>query len=210
VRAATSVLAAALNVLRLPWRKAPAAPRTSEEKRAADASDTDPSNEQIAVGNAGLVLVSPYLPRLFSMLGLVDDRAFVGPEAAARAALLLQALATGHAAAPESELTLNKLLCGLPLDSPLPRLIDLCDAERDAIDGLIGAVIQHWRILGTTSIDGLRGSFLRRAGVLERRDEAWQLSVEPGPFDMLIDQLPWGYATVRHPWMERVIHVDWR
>ncbi|MFX1678778.1 contractile injection system tape measure protein [Mitsuaria sp. CC2] len=210
VRAATSVLAAALNVLRLPWRKAPAAPRTSEEKRAADASDTDPSNEQIAVGNAGLVLVSPYLPRLFSMLGLVDDRAFVGPEAAARAALLLQALATGHAAAPESALPLNKLLCGLPLDSPLPRLIDLSDAERDAIDGLIGAVIQHWRILGTTSIDGLRGSFLRRAGVLERRDDAWQLSVEPGPFDMLIDQLPWGYATVRHPWMERVIHVDWR
>lgn len=210
VRAATSVLAAALNVLRLPWRKAPAAPCTLEEKRAAEASDTAPSNEQIAVGNAGLVLVSPYLPRLFSMLGLVDDRAFVGPEAAARAALLLQALATGHAAAPESELALNKLLCGLPLDSPLPRLIDLSDAERDAIDGLIGAVIQHWRILGTTSIDGLRGSFLRRAGVLERRDEAWQLSVEPGPFDMLIDQLPWGYATVRHPWMERVIHVDWR
>ncbi|HEY1396378.1 contractile injection system tape measure protein, partial [Roseateles sp.] len=210
VRAATSVLAAALNVLRLPWRKTPAAPRAPEQATATEAPDTDPLAEQIAVGNAGLVLVSPYLPRLFSMLGLADERAFTGPEAASRAALLLQALATGHAAAPESELVLNKLLCGLPLDAPLPRLIDLSDAEREAIDGLIGAVIQHWRILGTTSIDGLRGTFLRRAGHLERRDDAWQLSVEPGPFDMLIDQLPWGYATLRHPWMERVIHVDWR
>ena len=210
VRAATSVLAAALNVLRLPWRKAPPAPRAPEQAIAAEAPDTDPLTEQIAVGNAGLVLVSPYLPRLFSMLGLADERAFIGPEAASRAALLLQALATGHAAAPESELVLNKLLCGLPLDAPLPRVIDLSDAERDAIDGLIGAVIQHWRILGTTSIDGLRGTFLRRAGHLARRDDAWQLAVEPGPFDMLIDQLPWGYATLRHPWMERVIHVDWR
>ncbi|OWQ45383.1 hypothetical protein CDL60_19160 [Roseateles noduli] len=210
VRAATAVLSAALNVLRLPWRKGAAASRAPDEARAAAAADTDSPTDQIPVGNAGLVLVSPYLPRLFSMLGLADDRAFVGPEAASRGALLLQALATGHAAAPESELALNKLLCGLPLDAPLPRLIDLSDAEREAIEGLLGAVIQHWRILGTTSIDGLRGTFLRRAGQLELRDEAWQLSVEPGPFDMLIDQLPWGYATLRHPWMERVIHVDWR
>ncbi|WP_431262527.1 contractile injection system tape measure protein [Roseateles chitinivorans] len=213
VRAATSVLAAALNVLRLPWRKAPDASVPDERRTsaiAAEAPGMDPSAEQIAVGNAGLVLVSPYLPRLFSMLGLADTRAFIGPEAASRAALLLQALATGHAAAPEPELALNKLLCGLPLDAPLPRLIDLSEAEREAIDGLLVAVIQHWRILGTTSPDGLRGSFLRRDGHLERRDDAWQLSVVPGPFDMLIDQLPWGYATLRHPWMERVIHVEWR
>ena len=71
-------------------------------------------------------------------------------------------------------------------------------------------MIQHWRILGSTSPAGLRDTFLRRAARLERRDDAWQLAVEPGPFDMLIDQLPWGYATLRHPWMERVIHVDWR
>ena len=229
VRAATAVLSAALSLLRLPWRKSPAASRASSDRDGSGGSkaggsateggvddhadadaDADAMTEQIAVGNAGLVLVSPYLPRLFSMLGLADERAFLGPEAASRAALLLQALATGHAAGPESELVLNKLLCGLPLDAPLPRVIDLSDAERDAIDGLIGAVIQHWRILGTTSIDGLRGTFLRRAGHLARRDDAWQLAVEPGPFDMLIDQLPWGYATLRHPWMERVIHVDWR
>lgn len=227
VRAATAVLSAALSVLRLPWRKSSAASRATRGQGDSDASrtagssidvdahagadaDAHASSAQIAVGNAGLVLVSPYLPRLFSMLGLADDRAFAGPEAAARAVLLLQALATGHAAAPEPELVLNKLLCGVPLDTTVPRLIELSDAEREAIDGLLGAVIQHWRILGTTSIDGLRGSFLRRAGQLERGDDAWQLSVEPGPFDMLIDQLPWGYATLRHPWMERVIHVDWR
>ncbi|PTT76668.1 hypothetical protein DBR42_26570, partial [Pelomonas sp. HMWF004] len=71
-------------------------------------------------------------------------------------------------------------------------------------------VIQHWRILGTTSLAGLRESFLVRSAQLSLQDEAWRLAVEPGPFDMLLDQLPWGYTTLRHPWMERVIHVDWR
>ncbi len=222
VRQATAVLAAALGALRLPWRKAAAKEAAPEalpasihapnapNAMAREAPSAESLSEVIAIDNAGLVLLSPYLPRLFSMLDLADDQAFAGPEAAARAALLLQALATGQAAAPEPALVLNKLLCGLPLDAPLPREITPTEAERTAIDGLLDAVIQHWRILGSTSPAGLRDTFLRRAGRLERRGDAWQLAVEPGPFDMLIDQLPWGYATLRHPWMERVIHVDWR
>ena len=225
VRQATAVLAAALGALRLPWRKAAAKEAAPEavpasthapnapngpNAMAREAPPAESPSEVIAIDNAGLVLLSPYLPRLFSMLDLADDQAFIGPEASARAALLLQALATGEAAASEPALVLNKLLCGLPLDAPLPREITPTEAERTAIDGLLGAVIQHWRILGSTSPAGLRDTFLRRAGRLERRGDVWQLVVEPGPFDMLIDQLPWGYATLRHPWMERVIHVDWR
>ncbi|WP_457355381.1 contractile injection system tape measure protein [Roseateles sp. P5_D6] len=222
VRRASAVLAAAVSGLRLPWRARalPSAatppghvPSAAPPAAAADAP-TEPVLESLAVANAGLVLLSPYLPRLFEHLGLLaqgaSPAAFVGPESAARAALLLQALATGEAAAPEPALVLNKLLCGLALDAPLPCEIVLSTAEREALDGLLGAVIQHWRILGTTSLGGLRDTFLRRAAQLELRDEAWRLAVEPGPFDMLIDQLPWGYSTLRHSWMERVIHVDWR
>jgi len=220
VRRASAVLAAAVSGLRLPWRARPVpvatAPATASAAQPAAAADAPVETplEGLAVSNAGLVLLSPYLPRLFGHLGLLttgtEPAAFVGPESAARAALLLQALATGEAAVPETELVLNKLLCGLALDTPLPREIVLSPADREALDGLLGAVIQHWRILGTTSLGGLRDTFLRRTAQLDLRDEAWRLTVEPGPFDMLLDQLPWGYATLRHPWMERVIHVDWR
>ncbi|MDR7334596.1 contractile injection system tape measure protein [Roseateles asaccharophilus] len=220
VRRASAVLAAAVSGLRLPWRK----PRASQSAPTAasarppaapppDASVEAPP-DTLAVANAGLVLLSPYLPRLFGHVGLLapdaEPAALAGPEAAARGALLLQALVTGEAAAPEPALLLNKLLCGLALDTPLPREIETTAAEREATEGLLGAVIQHWRILGSTSIAGLRETFLHRPGQLERRDEHWRLTVEPGPFDMLIDQLPWGYSTLRYPWMERVIHVDWR
>jgi hypothetical protein len=71
-------------------------------------------------------------------------------------------------------------------------------------------MIQHWKILGSTSVAGLRETFLQREGQLTRRDDHWQLLVEPRPFDMLLDQLPWGYSTVKFPWMQQVMHVDWR
>jgi len=208
VRAATSVLASAAAALGLSRRAAAAAPAGPVPEAAAP--ELPAPVEALPVGNAGLVLAAPYLPRLFMMLGLADERAFTGPPAAERAVLLLQLLATGEAAAPEPALLLNKLLCGLDLALPVARGFEPSEAERTAVDGLLAAMIQHWKVLGGTSIAGLRETFVQRDGRLQRSAEAWQLQVEPRPFDMLIDQLPWGYATIRHPWMQQVLHVDWR
>ena len=209
VRAATAVLAsaaAALGFGRGKHTEAAAAPEPVELP-----VDVLPLPvELLPVGNAGLVLVAPYMPRLFTMLGLSDERAFTDARAAERAALLLQLMVTGEAAAPEPALVLNKLLCGIDLAAPVPRGIEPTEAERNAVDGLLAAVIQHWKILGSTSVAGLRETFLQREGRLQHADEHWQLNVEPRGFDMLIDQLPWGYATIRHPWMKEVLHVEWR
>jgi hypothetical protein len=187
---------------------APAAP-SAQAAPSFDAAGDDPA-QVVFIANAGLVLAGPYLPRLLAMLGLTDGRGFKDGAAAQRAVLLLQFVATGALDVPEPLLVLNKLMCGLPIEQPVPRELDLTEAERRAVDGMLMAMIEHWKILGRTSITGLRESFLQREGRLERQDEAWQLKVEPRSFDMLIDQLPWGYATLKMPWMERVIHVDWR
>jgi hypothetical protein len=56
----------------------------------------------------------------------------------------------------------------------------------------------------------LRESFLQRGGRLQRKGDAWQLAVETRAFDMLLDQVPWSYSTIKFGWMERVIYVDWR
>jgi Contractile injection system tape measure protein len=164
------------------------------------------------IANAGLVLAAPYLPRLWSMLDLADTRAFVHPAAAHRAVHLTQFLVTGDAdpPTPEHRLVLNKLLCGVPIAEPIAAAIDISDTEREAMLGLLTSMIQHWKILGSTSIAGLRESFLQREGRLLCNDDAWTLQVQPRAFDMLLDQIPWGYATLRFPWMKRLIHVDWR
>ncbi|MEX8518882.1 MAG: contractile injection system tape measure protein [Leptothrix sp. (in: b-proteobacteria)] len=167
-------------------------------------------SEPLFIANAGLVLLGPYLPRLFDMLGLLSEQRFIDEPAAERAVLLTQYAVTGRAAAPETELMLNKLLCGLPLDAPLPRAIELLPREQESIDGLLTAVIAHWSALGHTSIAGLRETFLQREGRLEHGDECWQLQVQPQTFDVLMDRLPWGYATLKFPWMPEVLHVEWR
>ena len=42
------------------------------------------------------------------------------------------------------------------------------------------------------------------------KGDAWHLLVEPRAFDMLLDQLPWSFSMIKHPWMDRVVYVDWR
>ncbi len=165
----------------------------------------------IHIANAGMVLAGAYLERLFGMLGLADPEAFVSPEAAERAVHLLQYLATGNTGTPEPLLVLNKVLCGLPIGSPVLREFDITPQEAQAIDGLLQAMIGHWKILGHTSIAGLRESFLQREGRLSFDDEdGWQLQVEPRSFDMLLDPLPWGYSLQKLPWMKEALHVEWR
>lgn len=174
------------------------------------ASSLPAPGEALQIANAGMVIAAPYLPRLFGMLGLLDGNAFVDEAAAARAIHVLQFLVDGKVEPPEHLLILNKLLCGVPLDRPVPRDIALTDAERRAVDGLIAGMIGNWTAIGHTSVAGMRESFLQREGRITLERDAWKLLVEPRAFDMLLDRLPWSIATLRLPWMDRVLHVDWR
>lgn len=162
------------------------------------------------VNNAGLILVSPFLPALFESLQLVHNGQFIGEESAPRAALILQFVATGSVDSFEYELSLNKILCGIPEDSSLPLTVELTTLERETVDSMLKAVIGHWSVLGNTSVEGFRESFLNREGWVATNDNRLELTVQEAPFDMLIDQIPWSYQMIEHPWMNTVLHVDWR
>ena len=166
--------------------------------------------EALYVANAGLVLAGPYIPMLFERLGVTQDGAFVDPTAPERGVHLLQLMADGGAPALEHQLVLNKILCGLDLAAPLTRGFEADAVEREVVDSLVRAMIGRWSIIGETSVTGFRESFLQRQGALTDEGETWRLKVEPRAFDMLIDQIPWGFQTLKLPWMERVLHVDWR
>ena len=93
---------------------------------------------------------------------------------------------------------------------PIRRSIELRAGESEQLEGLLHAVTQHWKALANTSIEGLRESFLQRNGRLQLKDDAWHLTVEARPFDMLLDQVPWSFSTIKFAWMQRVIFVEWR
>ena len=131
-------------------------------------------------------------------------------EAAERAVHLLQYLVNESSNSPEYQLVLNKLLCGVKTGIPIRREIEVSANEKEIVESLLQGMIQNWKAIANTSIAGLRESFLQRNARLQLKDDAWHLAVEAKPYDMLLDQIPWSYSTIKYVWMERVIYVDWR
>jgi len=174
------------------------------------AQDALPAGEAFYLTNAGLVLLWPFLTRYFDLLGLLDQSAFVDESRRSRAVYLLQYLATGSADAPEPELLLNKILCGMDCTAPPEPAPTLTEQERQTSQEVLHAVTQNWSKLRNTSIGGLRDSFLVREGRLLRKDDAWSLTVEARAYDVLLDTLPWRLSTIRLPWMQDVLYVSWR
>jgi Contractile injection system tape measure protein len=161
----------------------------------------------LLVDNAGVVLLHPFLPRLFDGLGVAAGDELVDP---GRALCLLHHLATGELTAPEHQLTLAKVLCGVALDEPAEADVGLTDVETAEAIAVLDAAIGHWGALGGSAPDALRGEFLMRPGMLAvDADGDWLLRVEARTADILLDQLPWGVSLVKLPWMDRLLRVEW-
>jgi hypothetical protein len=173
---------------------------------------TPPSSDTgVLLQHAGLVLLVPYLPRLFESRGVIAAGArTIAPSMLPRACALLHAAATGRDGGHEFEIAFAKVLAGLKPDSPVPFAAGLLSSEdRDGVDELLHAVIGHWRAVKRTSIDGLRAAFLQRAGIVEELDRSWHVRMEPSGIDVLIDQLPWGISTQTLPWVTKPITTEW-
>lgn len=179
-----------------PWDK----PQESAE------ANTDP----VTIHNAGLVIASVYIPVLFQRLGLTDGHKFVDSQSQLQALFCLQWMTNNTNSAPEYQLLLNKILCGVAPSTAIPQQVALPEGAETLIEGLLTAIIAHWRVLGKTSISGLQTTFIQREGVLSVTPEHWQLNIIPGTFDMLLDQLPWTFQTIKYPWMDIPLFVSWR
>ncbi|GEN05988.1 hypothetical protein SAMN05443572_102895 [Myxococcus fulvus] len=189
----------------------PSRQRTSFQLGADKHGDHD--GNPIYIDNAGLILTSPFLPHLFRELGLtrVDDqgKTHLDPEPAMRAVHLLQYLVDGRTSAPEPLLVLNKILCGLPVPTPIPTGIEMTPQEQSLCDRLLKALIAKWTILSGTSVAGLRETFLQREGRLEQLEDRWKLQVQRKTLDVLVDQVPWSLSILTHPWMPQPLYVSW-
>lgn len=183
---------------------------TDNPQRSIPKSTHPEEGESIYIENAGLVLLHPFIAELLRSLKWVKGHAFAGEENHQKAVLLLEYLAGKSLQPPEYTLSLNKILCGLELRYPIDVAgLVLEEAEQEAADELLTAVVGHWKALRGSSIDALRANFLQREGKLQRKDKSWKLTVEKKPQDILLDQLPWGFSIIRLPWMQENLYVDW-
>ncbi len=165
----------------------------------------------LTVKHAGLILLHPFLSRLFSQSGFTTfDQKTLSPVGLPKAAAVLHFLASGLETVYEHELGLIKVLLGLQPEMPL--LVSeglLEEADKNEALTLLEATIQHWSILKNTPVAGLRTTFLARQGLLKKEDAAWRLHIERKTFDVLLDQLPWSIGIVKLPWMKQPLYTEW-
>lgn len=175
-------------------------------------SNQEDDLEVVLIDNAGLCLCSPWFPRLFSMLGYLNEekRDFKDTTSRIRAVFLLQYLASPEEKDyREPELAFNRLLVSLPAQVPLPKWIELAEDEKRTADSMLEGVKGNWVKMSGTSINGFRQSFIMRNGRLEQQDEKWLLTVENRTVDILLDTVPWAFRQMRFPWLKKYIQVSW-
>jgi hypothetical protein len=168
-----------------------------------------PGSESEHISNAGLVLLCPYLNRLFERVNYVKNKQFINDPAKYRALHLLQYLVTEQEETPEHALLLNKIVCGIVLNEPVPLGFKITENELAECNGLLQSVIDHWTALKNTSIHGLRGTFLQRDGILSKQPGGWKLNIERTTVDVLLDRLPWTISMIALPWSKEMIYVEW-
>lgn len=167
--------------------------------------------------DAGLVLAAPYLPLLWQRLGWVKQQAFVSVTQAWQACALLHYMARHQydSALPPNYWQcwqLNMLLCGVTPPVPAGWQPELTPPQLELADSLLAGILAQWPKLANSSVATLQECFLQRSGSLFQaaNSSGWQLQLDSGPYDMLLDGLPWSYSLIRYPWMQGELYVHWR
>jgi len=167
-------------------------------------------SEEIVVFNAGLILIHPFLRYFFEGLNLLDkELQFKSQSDAFKAIHLLQFITTGNETAPETDLPLNKILCGLEVSEPVPGSVPLSKEEKEECIHLIKTVLERWEALKTNNPAALRETFLQREGILKQAGQSWNLTIERNAFDVMLEKLPWSFSLVKLPWCEQILYVEW-
>lgn len=166
--------------------------------------------EGVSISNAGMVLCWPFFGRFFAALGLVEQGKFKGQQAEERAVQLLQYLTTGLTSFEEWDLSLNKILCGVSLITPISPTLELTVEEDELVRKLINGTIFNWEKIRGTKLETFRETFLVRQGMLYEKDNRWELIVERKAYDMLMDTMNWNISMINLSWMKKRLNVQWK
>lgn len=174
-------------------------------------NEDKPVMEEIFCEYAGLVLLHPFLKHLFNRLLLLKDGLFRDIISQEKAVAILYFIVTGKVKARDYELIVPKIFCGIPIYHVMSEgSFLLTTTEMEESSNMMSAAIEQWEIIRNTSEEGLRESFLSREGKLLIKDSSIEFRIESKGIDVLLDHLPWNLSLIKFPWLDKLIHVEWR
>lgn len=162
-----------------------------------------------AVSNAGIVLLWPLLPQLFTLLELYDGEKFISNEARWQAVNCLDWLVWEEEKHTGGRFTVCQLLCGIQIDTPLPEFAILTSQQRQQIEAWLSAVSQQLPAWKKLSLNDIRQLFLRRPGELILESQPPQIIVQSESFDLLLRDWPWPMTLALLPWLNQPLTIIW-
>lgn len=182
-----------------------------KEKQSQQAKKDIPTDlkQGITISNSGLILAWPFITTLFNKIGLLEKNKFIDYYSQQKGVLLTQYLTNFSTDFEESDLALNKLLCGLEISDVVDVTLELSDYEKETAAFLLNAIIQNWEKLNKTSVQTLQETFLQREGILERFEKDYKLHVSSKAFDLLLKTIPWNISMIQTTFMKNRILVEW-
>ena len=168
-------------------------------------------SEALKISDAGLILVHPFIRRLFQNLELVDEKGrFVSGLARVHAVHLLRYVTGFEDEHLGHRLLLEKALCGLPLSYSIPEEWEATPREKEETEGMLSALLSYWPTLRKSSIDALQRGFIQRAGTIGIEEGGFVVHVEGSAMDLLLEELPWEISFILLPWLDKPILVEWQ
>ncbi|MGK0413942.1 MAG: hypothetical protein ACJA1B_002159, partial [Polaribacter sp.] len=167
------------------------------------------SEGSIYINNAGLILIWPFLSTLFNKLGLLNGRSFIDDASLQKAILVTQYVIFEGDENEESNLVLNKILCGVAPSFFVDTKIELNEMEKNIAKSVLRAVTGNWEQLKNTSMVNFKETFLKREGIIQKVDSNYKLIVEKKPFDMLLRTIPWNISMIQNSFMGFRLIVEW-
>tara|TARA_B110000037_G_scaffold222475_1_gene297509 strand:- start:1273 stop:7185 length:5913 start_codon:yes stop_codon:yes gene_type:complete len=177
---------------------------------ASDGLFSNDLKDSIYVNNAGMIIIWPFLSTLCSKLGLLDGKNFIDDYSLQKAVLMLHYIVFGDEKFEESNLVLNKILCGASPDFFVDTSLRLNEMDKSIGEQMLIAVTKNWEKLDNTSARGLRESFLKREGIIKKNENNYTLIVEGKPFDMLLKTIPWNIMMIQTSFMDIRLLVEWK
>lgn len=188
--------------------------------------------EVLPVANAGICLLWPLLPKLFDALGLLQEKTFQDEAAQVVAVCRLDQLIWGFprsaddanlspendpqeaglALSQEWRTPLNKILCGLPLDTLIDPWTAPTEEEQDVMHQWLANALKQIPALHRLTVNDMRELFLQRPGQLVKKEGRWTLQVDCEGADMLLKTefgVVWPMSHLTLPWLDLPLEVVW-
>jgi hypothetical protein len=166
------------------------------------------SGKTMSVSNAGCLIFWPLLPTFFSIFGLLEKQMFTSQQARVDAVCLLDWLIWGDDEISDGRLSLNKVICGLPINFEAAWCAPAAEHKVLITEWLekIREQLPVWKKMGITDI---RSLFLQRPGEINWENSGVEIHVTSEAYDALIDNWPWPMNMACFNWLQQPLTIRW-